>query len=323
MLNKFMGSICFGILCLVSLNTLCGAASLPGGFQPVLIVDPTAPTSNDRIGVTAYYWSDIQLWPPNVTYSAKQVTIELSSWGDVFPATLPPPSGKYATAWLDPLPEGSYQVNFVLKNYYVYDGTTSTRQNYSFPPHQIVVGPAKNNDVADAVEYYHAGFDHYFLTAAPGEIAALDAGRFPGWARTGQRFKVYASAMPGTVPVCRYYLPPSQGDSHFFGVAVVQAELPTPYVNDECRVIEKDAVFSKGPYVNFVKETANAFYVRRPEWPTGACPAGDLSVYRLWNNRPDTNHRYTTDPAIRAQMVAKGYVAEGYGPAGVVMCVPG
>ncbi|MBI4740056.1 MAG: hypothetical protein HY777_00520, partial [Betaproteobacteria bacterium] len=46
-------------------------------------------------------------------------------------------------------------------------------------------------------------------------------------------------------------------------------------------------------------------------------------VYRLWNQRPDTNHRYTTDPATRAQMIAKGYVAEGYGSAGVVMCVPG
>ena len=322
MLEKLKGGVCFGILCWLALNTVCEAASLPGEFQPVLIVDPPAPNSNDRVSVTAYYWASLAWLPPSITYSAKQVTVELSANVVNF-ATLPPPSGKSSMAWLDPLPEGSYQVDFVLKNYYVYDGTTSSSQNFSFPSRQIVVGPAKNNDVAEAVEYYHAGFDHYFLTAAPAEIAALDAGRFLGWARTGQRFKVYASAMPGTVPVCRYYLPPSQGDSHFFGVAVVQSTLPTPYINDECRVIEKDAIFSKGPYVNFVKETANAFYVRRPDGQTGACPAGDLAVYRLWNKRPDTNHRYTTDPAIRAQMIAKGYVSEGYGSTGVVMCVPG
>ena len=32
------------------------------------------------------------------------------------------------------------------------------------------------------IEYYHAGFDHYFVTAAADEIAALDAGHFVGWA---------------------------------------------------------------------------------------------------------------------------------------------
>lgn len=318
MLDKIRSSIYFGILCFAAFSTLCGAASLPGGFQPVLIVDPQTPTSNDRIGVTAYYWTDTTLLPRTVTYGTKQVTVELSAPVVNFP-TLPPPSGKSSTAWLDPLPEGSYQLDVVLK-YYVRDAATSTTQDFSFPSRQIVVGPAKNNDVADAVEYYHAGFDHYFLTAAPGEIAALDAGRFSGWARTGQRFKVYASAMPDTMPVCRYYIPPSQGDSHFFSVADVRTAFPD---EDECRVIERDTVFAKGSYVNFVKETANAFYVRRPDWSTGACPAGDLPVYRLWNNRPDTNHRYTTDPAIRAQMIAKGYVAEGYGPVGVVMCVPG
>jgi hypothetical protein len=43
-------------------------------------------------------------------------------------------------------------------------------------------------------------------------------------------------------------------------------------------------------------------------------------VYRLWNQRVDSNHRYTTDPAIKAQMIAKGYVAEGYGPDAIMMC---
>src|SRR5437667_1054555 len=55
---------------------------------------------------------------------------------------------------------------------------------------------------------------------------------------------------------------------------------------------------------------------------TGACPAGTIPVYRLWNQRADFNHRYTADLAIKAQMLAKGYVAEGYGPDSVIMCAP-
>ena len=45
-----------------------------------------------------------------------------------------------------------------------------------------------------------------------------------------------------------------------------------------------------------------------------------VPVYRLWNNRVDSNHRYTSDRPTRDEMVAKGYVAEGYGPDSVIMC---
>ncbi len=52
------------------------------------------------------------------------------------------------------------------------------------------------------------------------------------------------------------------------------------------------------------------------------CPSNWTAVYRLWNNRTDSNHRYTTDPAVKAQMLARGYVAEGYGADAVGMCSP-
>ncbi|MEP7276605.1 MAG: hypothetical protein ABI812_09635, partial [Betaproteobacteria bacterium] len=38
--------------------------------------------------------------------------------------------------------------------------------------------------------------------------------------------------------------------------------------------------------------------------------------------RTDSNHRYTSDLATQTAMIAKGYVAEGYGPTPVVMCSP-
>ena len=54
----------------------------------------------------------------------------------------------------------------------------------------------------------------------------------------------------------------------------------------------------------------------------GTCPSGMQPVYRLFNNRPDANHRYTIDKAVRDQMVAQGWIAEGDGADAVAMCVP-
>src|SRR5947207_12619943 len=52
--------------------------------------------------------------------------------------------------------------------------------------------PVQPKTVA-AVEYYYAGWNMYFVTAFPNEIAALDGGAFGGvWQRTGQQFNVYA-----------------------------------------------------------------------------------------------------------------------------------
>ena len=67
-------------------------------------------------------------------------------------------------------------------------------------------------------------------------------------------------------------------------------------------------------------ESDNVFQINLPDTATGTCPGGTIPVYRLWNQRADSNHRYTTRAAIKAEMLAAGYVAEGYGADGVVMC---
>jgi serine protease len=152
------------------------------------------------------------------------------------------------------------------------------------------------------IEYYWAARDHYFMTANPVEIAALDAAPPGGWARTGQSFGAYAQPTGIASRVCRFYIPPAYGDSHYFSASP-----------EEC-----SAVQVKFPM--FTYESPNAFYIDLPDLNTGTCPAGTVPVYRLWNNRADTNHRYTTSLAIRSQMLAKGYLSEGYGPTGVVMC---
>ena len=47
-----------------------------------------------------------------------------------------------------------------------------------------------------------------------------------------------------------------------------------------------------------------------------------LVVYRVFDARPDANHRYTTSRAVRDQMAAMGWTIEGDGPDFVVMCAP-
>jgi len=75
-------------------------------------------------------------------------------------------------------------------------------------------------------------------------------------------------------------------------------------------------------YPGFVYETPSAFYIALPDVTSGACPAGTIPVYRVYDNRADTNHRYTTSLTVRQQMQGQGWIAEGYGPAQVIMCSP-
>jgi hypothetical protein len=165
--------------------------------------------------------------------------------------------------------------------------------------------------MVDAIEFYNGSLDHYFVTANPDEIAKLDAGVLVGWQRTQQVFKVLDpnDNSPGASPVCRFYGSPAAGlDSHFYSVSPV-----------ECAEVKQ-----KFPTA-WLLEADNVFQAYLPNITTGACPANTRPVYRTWNKRVDSNHRYTTDIAIQDQMIAKGYVAEGYGPDPahpVAMCAP-
>lgn len=163
------------------------------------------------------------------------------------------------------------------------------------------------------VEFYNVALDHYFISDLQPDIDALDTGHFPGWARTGQSFKVYAAAPGGGAaanPVCRFYIPPGKGNSHFFSASAA-----------ECAALDQKRQ-TDPEYAGYVYESPNAFYIALPDTTTGGCPGGTMPVFRLWNQRVDSNHRYTTDPGIKGTMLAKSYIAEGYGPNAVIMCAP-
>lgn len=158
----------------------------------------------------------------------------------------------------------------------------------------------------NTVEYYHAGFDHHFVTANPQEIAALDAGAFGGaWRRTGQSFMTHANATEGTAPVCRFFSTSfAPKSSHFYTADP-----------EECAAVRRNPDWQ---FENI------AFHIPIPD-DNGACPAGTVPVYRLYNNGQTgaPNHRFTTDAATRQASVDQGgFRPEGRGPLGVSMCAP-
>jgi hypothetical protein len=161
-------------------------------------------------------------------------------------------------------------------------------------------------DKTVAIEYFHAGLGHYFVTALPTEQAVLDTGTIGGWKRTGEWFGAYRAgrgSSAGAKPVCRYYGRPEAGlDSHFYSASIL-----------EC-----DAVAQRFPQA-WILESNDLFDIDLPDPASGACADG-RPVYRLWNARASSNHRYTTDRTTRAAMIASGWIPEGYGRDGVAMC---
>jgi streptogramin lyase len=158
---------------------------------------------------------------------------------------------------------------------------------------------------ATVIEFYHASGDHYFITSSASEINKLDTGVIPGWTRTGQTFKAWAAAdapLPNASSVCRFVNP---FGSHFFSASPA-----------ECQAV----ITQYGSA--WLLESANVFQVILPNTTDGTCPTGTAAVFRLYSNRLDGEHRYATSLAIWTQMIAAGWLAEGYGVIPVAMCVP-
>ncbi|HQR10216.1 MAG TPA: choice-of-anchor D domain-containing protein [Casimicrobiaceae bacterium] len=161
------------------------------------------------------------------------------------------------------------------------------------------------------VEYYHAPFDHYFITSKADEISILDTRvpPFQDWVRTGFTFTGYvnATAPAGSVAICRFF-----NDSPAF--APKSSHFYAPH-GQGC----EDTIAS---FPDWKLENDKLFNTMVPD-AVGNCPAGTVPVYRMYNNGMGgaPNHRFVTSLAERQKMLNKGYVAEGKG-IGVGMCVP-
>lgn len=153
----------------------------------------------------------------------------------------------------------------------------------------------------DAVEYYNASLDHYFITADPDERHVLDQGTIPGWTPTLVSFRVFKPDAPTSrdlAPVCRYYGRPEAGiDSHFYSASA-----------SDCAYVAQTWPDS------WQLETTDAFKVI----PNASCGAFDTQVVRFYNNRSNANHRYVKistvgfgGPTMYDSMRAQGWLPEG------------
>jgi len=145
-------------------------------------------------------------------------------------------------------------------------------------------------------EFYNASLNHYFLTAVPEEVAAIEAGVVgPGWLRTGYTFKGYAvdSTALGTANVCRFFGTPGIGPSaHFFTADPA-----------ECALVKANP--------RWLYEGI-AFSARLPN--AGACPAGTEPVVRFFwpgSDVSQSRHRYVRDPGEQQRMRDARWIEEG------------
>lgn len=177
-----------------------------------------------------------------------------------------------------------------------------SRLDLAWPVLKPFLGLEAGNPVT-VIEFFHSGFNHFFMSSSADEIAALDSGKTAGWVRTGQSFQAYSAAGKGVSEVCRFFSASfSPKSSHFYTLD-----------SAECAFVKQNP--------RWLYEGA-AFYSEIPD-AAGACAAGAAPLYRLYNNGMGgaPNHRYTTSLSIRSQMVSAGWLAEGAGLAGAVACV--
>ncbi|CAG0970388.1 hypothetical protein BURK2_01246 [Burkholderiales bacterium] len=277
----------------------------------------------------AYAGRFVTATPPNTTEENQLLILRISSDGRLLDAKTLTGSNRWA---LIPLPDGSLAIT---KDQALYRMFADGSLDMSFGPGGAFALPmtrvdalavdgagrlliAGQDDISallqryqlDAhvsslpvVEFYNVNLNHYFVTGGAGEIAAIEAGAAgPGWSRTGLSFNAFGpeSGVPiGALPVCRFYGTPGVGpNSHFYTVD-----------STECENVKRDPGWTY---------EGTALFIYPPN--EGACAAGQVPVYRNYNMRfaqNDSNHRYTTDTAVYAQMQAQGWAGEG-----VAFCAP-
>jgi hypothetical protein len=166
--------------------------------------------------------------------------------------------------------------------------------------YNVLIGGAPSGPTA--VEYFNAGFGHFFMTADGDEIAGLDAGAYNyAFVRTGRSFKVLDAPGANTVPVCRFFTTPGTfgaKSSHFYTANPA-----------ECDGLKLNP--------NWIYEKI-AFHIAVPAG--GVCAAGTVPVYRAYNHGQTgaPNHRFTTDLSVYQDFIAnRGWDAEG-----IAFCAP-
>jgi hypothetical protein len=201
---------------------------------------------------------------------------------------------------------GTDTANHYYTDVHSFGGTASQQSANTMNSTAVISLPSLTLPTSELTvnEFYHPAFNHYFITAYAEEAASLAAGNLPPWVPTGKTFKVWSGSGTNITNVWRFFsasFAPKSG--HF-------------YTNNaaEAQKLQSGNVWSM--------EASTAFYMMSS--PAGTCPSGTMPLYRLYNNGQGgaPNHRYTIESAVRAQMIASGWIPEGNGADGVFACVP-
>jgi hypothetical protein len=204
-------------------------------------------------------------------------------------------------ATVGPLAAGVYPVRVSMSSFV--DGVT----NIPCPAFvaSIQVGETRGAvQKMDVVEFYNAQRNRYQLGDSPAAIAAFDDGTNPGWVRTGQGFKAYAvggSDGRGFAVIRFASLPPTGLDAYFWTASSRES---TAVLRDETWQFQ-----------------VSPFAMPYPDTLTGECPDGTTPVYRVFDPRTG-DHRWTAERALQVELIREGWIAEGHGDVGVVMCAP-
>lgn len=278
---------------LAALLTLTVSAAR--GQTAFLGIEPAEPAPGDE--VIASVWRTAGTFDPAVVPKL-YVGYAFTSNGPFTPLPAPLPPQAYDPAAPDYFRVSLGRLSRLWVNVRYYHAADP---DLSRPPDAIATFEVKERRAAyvRVIEYFDAARDHYFMTADAAEIARLDSGATPGWQRTGESFVAFearrAQANLGS-PVCRFYGRPEFGlDSHFFAAwpaecAAVRVKWPAQWQLESEDVFEFVDDFSCGD------------------------DGASQPLYRVYNGRPDVNHRYVLSRALRDRMVAGGWIAEGTGP---------
>jgi hypothetical protein len=180
--------------------------------------------------------------------------------------------------------------------------TAAQRTTVPYHPDAVVPHVYAWRETLRVVEYFHPVSNHYFLSAWPAEIDALDRGATPGWQRTGETFDLWTSGSFYRSRACRFYGVVAGKGTHFYTTH-----------EGECAALMEQSAWQYESVLG---------YVMLPG--TSGCVLAPRPLYRLYNAGMggSPNHRYTTSLAIRSDMIANGWISEGYGDLGVIGCIP-
>jgi hypothetical protein len=290
-----------------------GASTLPARADVVDSCDqiftltrPAHPSSSERIAVILRLSGPVTFgaWA-RATLASGIVDVDLIGTDDLTPL---PGYRRVRDVLQDvlgtvgPLPGGIYPIHLHVRHRFSSGVIITTCE---LEGRVEVAATAAPVVLVDAIEFYNAARDRYFLTADAGEIEYLDRGGEAGWSRTGETFKVFENGHADVRgdSVCRFVSPPVNGlDAHFLTVDYY-----------ECLFLQDSPVWFPEP---------TPFIVGNPDSRTGECADGMVPVYRLWNPR-NGDHRLIANAALRARLEDEGWLREGKGPASVAMCAPG